>query len=339
MATRIALQLRRLERGLGLDDEGAWNDADDVASMIAVLQYGGRIGLLTLDPIETQERDGRVTRWSFRARRHDGVWVRVDVGPGEAERLRETVPELPAAGQWRAALERYAAALDPVARLLFDLRRDGKPSRAWEEHWGERRAGLEAAWAASEDPMAMRALLDALGVGSVDIEQPPASGGLVEPSFGAGLANALRRAIPTPPRGSPRVSLPSAEEEALSALFRELLPHRFGNFLVDRGGGAFSCDWYRRVHVELVFAFLDPMTEQPLSVVSETCPVTLRDAPQTRNFLEGWRQSLASQAQIRGWRDSSTLSSELAPRVALLDQSGLSSAADFADASLCWADA
>lgn len=332
MTTRIALQLKRLEEGLALDDPGAWDAADDVASMIEVLRHAGRLGLMTLDPIETEEREGRVTRWRFRARRHDGVWVRVDVGPDEPARLREAVPELPSAAQWEEAIERHVDALDPLARLLFEVRRDGAPSPAWEERWGPARQGLEAAWAASEDPMAMRALLSAMGVGALDLERPRPTGGLLASSSRSELADAIRRAMPTLPHGGPMVALPPAEQESLGALLRELLPHRFGQGLVDLGAGAFTGSWNGDVYAELVFAFVDPATGQPLSVVAETCWVTRRHATETRAFLEGWRDSLASQATMRGWFGLTMPTSELAPRMGLLGRPELQTAADFAAA-------
>ncbi|MBO6939481.1 MAG: hypothetical protein JJ863_31210 [Deltaproteobacteria bacterium] len=336
MSSRIALQLSRLDGGLPPEDPSAWDAADDVASMIEVLRHAGRLGLMTLDPIETEEREGRVTRWRFRARRHDGVWVRVDVGPDEPARLREAVPELPSAAQWEEAIERHVDALDPLARLLFEVRRDGAPSPAWEERWGPARQGLEAAWAASEDPMAMRAMLSAMGVGALDLERPRPTGGLLASSSRTELADAIRRAMPTLPNGGPMVALPPAEQELLGTILDELLPHRFGDGLVDRGSGAFTGGWLGGVHIELVFAFVDPVTELPLSVVAETCWVTRRREPKTRAFLEGWRDSLAHQASMRGWFAGTAPSSALAPRMGLLGRPELKSAADFAAALCSW---
>lgn len=61
---------------------------------------------------------------------------------------------------------------DPIAALVRDLQRDGKPSLAWVVEWTERANGgdpVAAAWQASRDGVAMRSLLVLAGWGERDL--------------------------------------------------------------------------------------------------------------------------------------------------------------------------
>lgn len=193
----------------------AWNASEDLDGMIELLLLGGQIGLFTIDGVQTwsAHRGAPPSRWLFRLRTPEGRYVRVDVAreigaPG----LRAILPTLPPLAAWRAAADAKDAARDPLAQYLLDRTHRGRPSAAWTSRWGEGDAGLAAAWAASHDSVAMRAVLRATGrtddaaraqAAVSDVAPPPRQTGLtLDPAplrrYEAELVAAIRRAVPEP---------------------------------------------------------------------------------------------------------------------------------------------
>ncbi|APR76013.1 Hypothetical protein A7982_01360 [Minicystis rosea] len=222
------LRFRRLPPR-GEDDDPlarAWVETDDLEGMIELLAIGGQVGLYGLDGRreDLSLGDRRPRRWLFRLRTPEGKYVRVDVTrEGGAAALREQVPAIAPYSAWSAAIEAERdRTVDPIARLLLDLRRIGAADPRWGARWT-----LPSAWRASEDSIAMRDLLDLLGRDDLRakaqraIEEgmpPPGPQGLritspdqLEPyrrAHEAWLVSTIRSAVPEPP------PLPGSEPEA-----------------------------------------------------------------------------------------------------------------------------
>lgn len=202
---------------LPLDDAFgvAWSASDDLDGMIELVLAGGRIGLFTIDGVQTWSagRDAPPSRWLFRLRTPEGRYVRVDVARElGAAGLRAILPTLPPLAAWRAAADAKEAARDPLAQYLLDREHRGRPSPAWTARWGEGDTGLAAAWAASGNCVAMREVLRATGrtdeaaraqAAVSEVVPPPRQTGLTfDPAplrrYEAELVAAIRRAVPDP---------------------------------------------------------------------------------------------------------------------------------------------
>lgn len=229
------LRFRRLPPRAGDDDPlaRAWAEANEPEGMIELLVLGGQIGLYGVDGRrEDLDTDRRPVRWLFRLRTPEGKYVRVDFSrEGGAAALRALVPAIAPYGAWAAAIEaERARTTDPVAQLVLDLRRTGAVDPRWEARWT-----LPRAWRASEDSMAMRALLEILGredllaeaQRAIDEATPPpgpqgthfTTVGQLEPyrrAHEAWLVTMIRSAVPDPPplpgpASDPPPSAPLAE--------------------------------------------------------------------------------------------------------------------------------
>ncbi|MFT3774429.1 MAG: hypothetical protein QM820_54410 [Minicystis sp.] len=212
------LRLRRLpSRGEGDDPLArAWAEAVALEAMIELLAIGGQLGLYGVDGRrEDLDSRRRPRRWLFRLRTPEGKYVRVDVTrEGGAAALRELVPAIAPHHAWAAAIEaERSRTVDPIAQLVLDLRRAGEVDPRWEKRWT-----LPSAWRASEDSMAMRALLELLerddllaeAQRAIDEALPPpgpqgvriTTPGQLEPyrrAHEAWLVATIRSAVPEPP--------------------------------------------------------------------------------------------------------------------------------------------
>jgi hypothetical protein len=130
--------------------------------MVELLRLGAAIGLYEFSDSGTwTNSDGQVVRWLFRLRTPEGRYVRMDIDPRQgAAGVRKLLPELAPLAAWETAIEAERIGLsDPVAVLVFDLRRLGHSDPRWSARWT-----LHSAWQQTADSQAMVDLLGVLGL-------------------------------------------------------------------------------------------------------------------------------------------------------------------------------
>jgi hypothetical protein len=140
----------------------AWASEGDPAPMLDLLAIAAELRLLDIEGSTTRSRHGGSPRRSFRLRLGGAPFARVEIvgdGPDAADALRAAVPDVPPLAAWSDAIEAERARIaDPVAQLLWDVRRLGEPDPRWRARWS-----LDAAWRACTSHHHLLDLLSAVG--------------------------------------------------------------------------------------------------------------------------------------------------------------------------------